>query len=308
MSILAKQAGAFAGEGRAGTGAFAALIALTVLMAVVVTLSARAGETFSLAALQRNTHVHGLAVDARNPSRLYLATHHGLFAVSPSGLITPVSERSDDLMGFTIHPTDATRLYASGHPVGGGNLGIIMSSDAGRTWRHLSLGENGPVDFHQMDISKADPNVIYGVFGSLQRSRDGGRTWSIVGQVPERLIDIAASAKNVDRVYAATERGLLITLNAGKSWQSAYMYRQPVTMVHTSSGGDIYVFVVGIGLIQGMEPHLRWKVIGRDFGDRFILHFAIDPTDGSKLYAATEKGDIIASNDGGRTWASLGTR
>lgn len=308
MTVLSKRTDAFAGEGRAGARAFAVLIVLTVLIAAVVTLSARAGETFTLAALQRNTHIHGLAVDPKNPSHLYLATHHGLFALSPSGSTTRLSQRSDDFMGFVTHPTDAARFYASGHPAGGGNLGIIMSADAGASWQQLSPGANGPVDFHQMDISKVDPNVIYGVFGGLQRSRDGGRTWAIVGQVPEGLIDIAASAKDVDRVYAATERGLLISLNAGKSWQRAYMYQRPVTMVHTSLGGDIYAFVVGVGLIQGMEPHLRWKIIGRDFGDQFILHFAVDPTDGSKLYAATGKGDVIASNDGGRTWAPFGLR
>jgi photosystem II stability/assembly factor-like uncharacterized protein len=182
-----------------------------------------------------------------------------------------------------------------------------MSSDAGRTWRQLSPGENAPVDFHQMDISKADPNIIYGVFGGLQRSRDGGRTWEIVAQVLERLVDIAASAKDVAQAYAATERGLLTTLNAGKSWQSAYMYPQSVTMVHITPGSDIYAFVFGIGLIRGLEPHLRWKILSRDFGDQFISQFAVDPTN-NKLYAATGKGDIIASNDGGRTWAPFGTR
>jgi hypothetical protein len=280
---------------------------LLALMTATVAADARATETVKLAELKQHTHIHGLTVDPKDPSRLYLATHHGLLVVTPNSLATRVSERSDDFMGFVSHPTDPERLYASGHPAGGGNLGSIMSSDRGRTWQLLSTGQKGPVDFHQMDVSKADPNVIYGVFGGLQRSRDGGRTWKMVGDVPERLIDIAASAKDVDRVYAATERGLLITLDAGKTWQSAYMYQQPVTMVHITPGSDIYAFVLGIGLIRGVEPNLRWKTLSREFGDQFILHFAIDPTNGNKLYAATGKGDIIASNDGGRTWAPFGT-
>jgi hypothetical protein len=35
----------------------------------------------------------------------------------------------------------------------------------------------GPVDFHQMDISKADASVIYGVHWWVPRKWDGGRTW-----------------------------------------------------------------------------------------------------------------------------------
>ncbi len=79
-------------------------------------------------------------------------------------------------MGFTPHPADESVLYASGHPAGGGNLGFIVSRDGGRGWSSLSPGVGGPVDFHQMDVSKADPSVIYGAHGGLQASRDGGRT------------------------------------------------------------------------------------------------------------------------------------
>src|SRR3546814_5804623 len=65
-------------------------------------------------------------------------------------------------MGFTPHPADPEVLYASGHPAGGGNLGFIVSRDGGQSWAKLSDGAGGPDDFHQMDISKADPQVIYG--------------------------------------------------------------------------------------------------------------------------------------------------
>src|SRR3546814_2377830 len=66
---------------------------------------------------------HGIAVDPCNPDRLYLATHHGFFAVGPDGVAQQVSETEDDFMGFTPHPSDPNVLYASGHPAGGGNLG-----------------------------------------------------------------------------------------------------------------------------------------------------------------------------------------
>src|SRR3546814_20068354 len=84
-------------------------------------------------------------------------------------------------MGFPPNPTDPDLLYASGHPAGGGNLGFIVSRDGGKSWSKLANGAGGPVDFHQMDVSKSDPAVVYGAFGDLQQSADGGRRWTAAG-------------------------------------------------------------------------------------------------------------------------------
>jgi photosystem II stability/assembly factor-like uncharacterized protein len=143
--------------------------------------------------LAQVTHFHGLAVDPAETSRLYLATHDGLFIVQADGTANPLSGRRDDLTGFTPHPTKASILYASGHPAGGGNLGFIVSGDGGTSWRQLGRGVGGPVDFHQIDVSPADSNTIYGASaGNLQVSRDGGHTWEAVGAAPAGLMDLAA--------------------------------------------------------------------------------------------------------------------
>lgn len=263
-------------------------------------------ESIGLSELQRRTHFHGIAVDRADPSRLYLATHHGLFLVSADGKARPVSERNDDFMGFTPHPRDPTTLYASGHPATGGNLGFVMSTDGGKSWRQLSPGMLGPVDFHQMDVSKADPRVIYGAFKGLQVSQDGGRTWTFTGSLPEKLIALAASAIDVKRLYAATERGLLVTHDSGNTWQSAYMLRQPVTMVHVTDKHEVFAFVTGVGLIRGTEPELRWQTLNGELRQQFMLHLAVDPSNGNKLYAVMTEGQILKSSDGGRGWASFG--
>ena len=91
-------------------------------------------------------------------------------------MATRISDNQNDYMGFTPHPSDSNVFYASGHPASGGNTGFAVSEDGGRTWRQLSKGVRGPVDFHRMDVSRADPGVIYGVYRGLQVSRDGGHT------------------------------------------------------------------------------------------------------------------------------------
>lgn len=286
----------------------AGLAAAAAIVAGLFVARSSSDSTTTVAALLQRTHIHGIAVDRNDPSRLLLATHHGFHVVAPDGTVTQVSETGDDFMGFTPHPTDPSIFYASGHPAGGGNLGFIESRDGGKTWRQLSKGAQGPVDFHQMDVSKADPKVIYGAYGGLQVSRDGGKTWSVVGPEPDRLIDLAASAKDPETVYAATESGLQISMDGGKSWQPTKLTGQPVSLVEVAADGRVFAFVVGAGLMQSAEGSPKWETVSNDFGDRILLHLAADPTNAHRLYAVTHESDILASADGGRNWQPLGSR
>jgi photosystem II stability/assembly factor-like uncharacterized protein len=284
-----------------------------VLLAAGAFLATRSHSeaSTSVHALAEHTHFHGIAVDASDPNRLYLATHHGLYAVSPDGSATRLSP-VQDFMGFTPHPTNPSILYASGHPASGGNLGFIASEDGGESWSQLAEGVGGPVDFHQMDVSPADPKTIYGAYaGQLQVSGDGGGSWEVVGSTPDGLIDLAASSKDPGTLYAATQSGLLKSGDGGRTWQDAYWLRQPATMVHVTPDGAVYAFVVGTGLIETMEPKLSWQTVSKDgFGGDYALHFAVDPRSHSKLYAISfdpqsKEQAVLASDDAGKTWAPL---
>ncbi len=251
------------------------------------------------------SHIHAISVDKTDTQRLYLATHKGLFLVAPSGALQHVSEEPDDLMGFAAHPTDPQVFYASGHPAQGGNLGVIRSNDGGETWSQWARGAGGPVDFHTMDVSKADPNVIYGLHNGIQISRDAGRSWEIAGQPPAEVFDLAASARDVDMVYAATRAGLFLSRDGGRTWTNTYMPQRPVTMVHTSADGNLYAFVYGVGLVAASEPVLAWQTVSGDFLDRFLLDIAVDPANSAHLYAVTDTGAMVTSKDGGKTWISF---
>ncbi|MFN4282456.1 MAG: WD40/YVTN/BNR-like repeat-containing protein [Alphaproteobacteria bacterium] len=286
---------------------FTIFLFAAVVLLIISPLTAHAQSGVPLTELLRSTHIHGLAVDRADSGRLLIATHHGLHALRlATGIVEPISERRDDFMGFTPHPIEATKLYASGHPARGGNLGFIASTDGGRTWTRLSAGVGGPVDFHQMDVSKADPSIIYGVYGGLQVSRDGGRNWSRIGPAPDGLIDLAASSVDAARIYAATQQGLLVSADGGRVWKPAHILRRPVSMIKVTSGGPVYAFMLGSGLLRAEEPSLNWQTLSNDFGDRYLLHFAVDPKDPARLYVSTHENELLSSDDGGRTWRQLG--
>jgi photosystem II stability/assembly factor-like uncharacterized protein len=279
------------------------LIIQRVLACTFAALLPFAAGAEPVSSLKAHTHIHGLAVDRGDPAYLLIATHHGLYRAGPNGNAELVSV-VQDFMGFNPHPDDPNTLYASGHPAGGGNLGFIASSDGGKTWTEISPGVNGPVDFHQMTVSIADPNRIYGAYGKLQVSRDAGKTWVEIAPLPDKLFDLAASAANPDILYAATELGLLISSDAGKSWKGL-LESEPVTMVEVTADGTVYAFVYGKGLASAKEGIFNWSTAADDWGKQYILHLAVDPTNTKRLFAATGDGQILASRDQGETWGQF---
>jgi len=282
--------------------------ALAAALAATLPASAAAQGGLPLGELLRATHVHGLAFDPATPGAVLVATHHGLYrAALAEGRAEPLSSRRDDLMGFVPHPTEAAMMFASGHPAQGGNLGVIVSRDGGRSWAPISAGAGGPVDFHQMDVSKADPAVIYGVDRGLQVSRNGGWSWQAVGPAPAGLIALAASATEVARLYAGTRQGLLVSRDGGRSWQPAPLPRRPVSTVATAAGGTVYAFMLGQGLLRAEEGALDWRRVGPAPGDRYLLSLAVDPREPARLVATSQHGDLLASDDGGRSWRVAGS-
>ncbi|HET6157223.1 MAG TPA: hypothetical protein VFE34_02670 [Dongiaceae bacterium] len=279
-------------------------IVAALAFAAISLATPAAADSITLSDLEKQTHYHGLAVDPADPSRLYLAIHHGFYRVGADGMATRLSQMQD-FMGFTQHPTDPSILYASGHPSSGRNLGFLMSADGGASWTQISQGLDGPVDFHQMDVSPADPRVIYGVYGGLQISRDGGKSWTMAGSVPQGLVALAASARSADRLYAATQNGLLYSEDAGVTWQAPAFKGEVVTMVATGADDALYAYVVGRGLMSARENRPdTWSSLSAD--PRIQLHLAIDGRHPERMFAIAHKAGIIQSDDGGNNWRSFG--
>jgi hypothetical protein len=214
-------------------------------------------------------HVHGLAVDP-DSQELLLATHNGLFTIDDAGSITSVGPTMD-LMGFAVAGPD--RYYASGHPGPDGELpnplGLIESTDGGETWQELS--RQGESDFHTMTVSgkgvvgfdgmlrlTADgekwseasdqlqpANLAATIDGAVvlatteegvQRSADGGRTWTLPANAPVLLMTAFADAKTAVGVTPAGEA--YISRDAGETWEKAGGSTARPSAVAASADGE----------------------------------------------------------------------
>jgi hypothetical protein len=122
---------------------------LAMLGLVILTKVESEIETDQHKKAEAITHGHGLAVDVADSNKVYIATHEGIVTLINDKDLYEVAGPKDDYMGFSVHPTQANVFFSSGHSSRGGNIGFQKSEDGGITWKKLSNGVNGPVDFHE---------------------------------------------------------------------------------------------------------------------------------------------------------------
>ena len=261
---------------------------------------------------QSISHGHGLAVAVDDPSRVYIATHYGLLLLQNEKDLYRVGKSKDDYMGFSPHPTEANVFFSSGHPSVGGNIGFQKSEDGGVTWKKISSGVNGPVDFHAMAVSPVNPNLIYGWFqGNLQRSTDQGKTWEIVNR--ELLpVYLAADSQDENVAYAATPQGqgVMISRDKGATWTSLSKELEggaiSVIAIHSQDSKILLTFSEKLGgLGKSIDGGTTWKKVPEGFGGETILHIAFSRSTPSIVYVLTHENKLYKSSDTGDTWTQI---
>jgi photosystem II stability/assembly factor-like uncharacterized protein len=177
-----------------------------------------------------------------------------------------VGKSKDDYMGFSPHPQDSKVFFSSGHPSFGGNIGFQKSEDGGFAWKKIANGVDGPVDFHAMAVSPANPDLMYGWYkGSIQRSTDGGRNWEIVNR-NILAVQLTADTKDENTVYAATPQGQ--------------------------------------GILVSRDKGATWTMLSKDLEGGQISVVAVNP-DATKMLTYSEKLGLAKSIDSGATWQKV---
>lgn len=244
--------------------------------------------------------LHGLAVNPERPEELYAATHFGLFrAVNDTGWAR-VGSVQDDLMGFSVHPTNGSILWSSGHPRTGGNMGVRLSRDGGCTWQTIMAKE---WDFHAMAVSPANPDHLWGFFrGELQRSTDGGHNWQVAGRPPP-IGSLAPDPRNTELLYAAAgQRGLLKSMDGGSSWEPFRSKAAAVVAVDPTNPSVLYAGGQGYA-DKSTDGGKTWAALDTGMPpDAAVGYIAVNPTQPNVVYAATYQTGIYKSTDGGATW------
>ena len=260
--------------------------------------STDAGKTWTHLGLRDGQQIPAIAVDRRDPNRIFVAVlghpygpnpERGIFRSTDGGATFEkvlFKDENTGAMDVVIDPADSRIVYAdlwearqgpweNGSFTGPGS-GFYKSTDGGTTWRQVTKGLPGPADGLGrigFDIAQSDSRRLYAIVGAkkgggLYRSDDRGESWTLANS-DERLWgrdgdfnEVRVDPKNADVIYIAN----IVT------WRSA-------------DGGK--TFASFRGAPGGDDYHRIW----------------INPDNPATILIASDQGAIITVN-AGMSWSS----
>jgi photosystem II stability/assembly factor-like uncharacterized protein len=229
-----------------------------------------------------------------------------------------------------IDPHEPERIYVSGRQK------VFRSDDAGLTWPISGTFE--PPDICSVSVQMFDPSVLradpvytdtllagmggvcnyFEIFlGDIQRSTDGGLTWTTTltaGQLISEVVDIAYDALTETIVYAATEgSGMLRSTDGGQSWQPtgkgvAALDRVGSIAVEPSDPYRVFAWTEApTGLYVSENHGESWAQAGSPLLGFMVERILCTHDAPSVLYAAVSAHDwlgpgLYRSTDGGQSW------
>jgi len=216
--------------------------------------STDAGKTWTHLGLRDGQQIPALAIDPRDPNRVFAAVlghpygpspERGLFRSTDGGQSWQKIIYKDENTGASdveIDPSNPEVIYASmwevregpwedGNEVNGTGGGLFKSGDGGNTWHAITNGL--PKDLSQIyvAIAPSDSRRLYATLGmasgglAVYRSDDAGENWAPItedarpsGRIGGGDLPIPrVDAKNADVVYSASTVTMKST-DGGKAW------------------------------------------------------------------------------------------
>ena len=138
---------------------------------------------------------------------------------------------------LAIAPTDSKRIYAEVAQVRGGVM-LMRSDDGGENWVHAPIDDTRPearIGGGDVPVIKVDPkdsNTVYVATVVTWKSTDAGKTWTGLRGAPggDDYQNVWINPNNTDIIALASDQGVIISQNAGKSWTS--WYNQPTAAMY----------------------------------------------------------------------------
>ncbi len=220
-----------------------------------------------------------------------LLVSYGLTAAEQTGVWSPIGPKTATIFSM------ARDTYNPGNLLAGTYFGgIYRSTDWGFSWKHIES------DFSAQTVLSIsfDPSIRdVGYAGTFQngiyKTTDGGLIWKAVGSglAGSTIQSIGVDPHNSNRILIATESALMLSLDAGTTWNPYPV--NGVNHVRVISfdplrSGVIYLGTIGSGLYCSEDDGITWSSFNNNFNGQNVITLEFGPKPKSHLYTVTDNG------------------
>jgi photosystem II stability/assembly factor-like uncharacterized protein len=187
----------------------------------------------------------------------------------------------------------------------GGDDGVRLSSDGGKTWNPSGAETDGLRQVESLAFDPIDSRILYaGTWRQGFRTRDGGKTWSRIAE--GMVLDATVYSWDVDPgdrrdIWVSTCGWVYHSADGGDRWtrftQGFTNRRSHAVRRDPTRAGVLYAATVG-GLHRSGDGGATWRRVSRE--TLVVTALAVDPRNG-RLYVGTEGEGVFVSEDGGAT-------
>jgi photosystem II stability/assembly factor-like uncharacterized protein len=228
-----------------------------------------------------------------------------------------------DLAGHGVTAIAISHRYAEQPAIAAATgEGVAISDDGGATWRMTAQG-HGPV-LSLAFVPHGDGEALVAGLprqGAI-RSEDGGATWEPAGEglYANLLLSLALSpafAEDRTLFAAGLEEGVTVSTDGGATWEARNEGLADTTVFAVSPSPDyardrtVYAATAS-GLYRSRDGAASWQPLDTGPGDEAataVGAIVAGPSANNRpasLLGATLDGRLLASDDGGESWRSLG--
>jgi photosystem II stability/assembly factor-like uncharacterized protein len=167
------------------------------------------------------------------------------------------------------------------------------------------------VDIHALAVDPHDPQRLYvGTGDGVFRSLDGGSHWvrASVGLGDRGVDALVVDPRDPATVYAGTNAGVFKSVDHGDTWRPASNGLARTAVLALAVGpADPRVVWAGTraaGVFRSDDAATVWLPAGRLDGTAVRV---LAPVTDALVFAATARGGVWSTADGGRSWEALDT-